>query len=163
MLPALLPDQRVRQRDYLLEIIRALTEQLDLETVLERILRAALDLLTGRAGLIALHEEDGLLHVHTRAGFSGAQAALVDTLVRRFREPSNNELLRLLLRNVAKTLDFNWREAVALPLKVGRESVGLIFIFRDFEAVFSRDDLASCSHSPTRPPSPRTTPGCTGR
>ena len=78
MLPALLPDQRVRQRDYLLEIIRALTEQLDLETVLERILRAALDLLTGRAGLIALHEDDGLLHVHTRAGFSAAQAVLVD-------------------------------------------------------------------------------------
>jgi PAS domain S-box-containing protein len=142
MLPALLPDQRVRQRDYLLEIIRALTEQLDLETVLERILRAALDLLTGRAGLIALHEDDGLFHVHTRAGFSAAQAVVVDSLVRAFREPGNQDRLRLLLRSVAKTLGFNWREAVALPLTAGRESVGLIFIFRDFEAVFSRDDLA---------------------
>jgi len=32
----MLPDFRVRQRDYLLEISRALTEALDLATVLER-------------------------------------------------------------------------------------------------------------------------------
>jgi len=32
----MLPDFRVRQRDYLLEISRALTEELDLATVLER-------------------------------------------------------------------------------------------------------------------------------
>jgi PAS domain S-box-containing protein len=142
MLPALLPDQRVRQRDYLLEIIRALTEQLDLEIVLERILRAALDLLTGRAGLIALYEEDGQLHLRTRAGFGAAQAAAVEQLLRDQGEPGDNIRLRLLLRNVAKTLGLSWREAVALPLKAGRESVGLIFIFREFEADFTHDDLA---------------------
>ena len=35
----MLPDFRVRQRDYLLEISRALTEALDLATVLTRILQ----------------------------------------------------------------------------------------------------------------------------
>ena len=35
----MLPDFRVRQRDYLLEISRALTQELDLEKLLARILR----------------------------------------------------------------------------------------------------------------------------
>ena len=34
----MLPDFRVRQRDYLLEISRALTKELDLDKLLERIL-----------------------------------------------------------------------------------------------------------------------------
>ena len=41
----MLPDFRVRQRDYLLEISRALTQELDLEK-----------LLAGQAGIIALKE-----------------------------------------------------------------------------------------------------------
>lgn len=142
MLPALLPDFRVRQRDYLLEIIRALTEQLDLGTVLERILRAALDLLGGRAGLIALREDDGLFHLNTRAGFSPAQAAALEPLVRGFREPANGDRLRLLLRNVARAAGLNWRGAVALPMMAAGEYAGLIFIFRDFEAVFTANDFA---------------------
>ena len=50
----MLPDFRVRQRDYLLEISRALTEELDLATVLRRILQAAAELIAGQAGLVAL-------------------------------------------------------------------------------------------------------------
>ena len=52
----LLPDLRVRQRDYLLEIARALSEELDLDKLLSRILRIALEMLTGQAGLIALRQ-----------------------------------------------------------------------------------------------------------
>ena len=50
----MLPDYRVRQRDYLLEISRALTQELDLDTLLERILAISADMLAGQAGLIAL-------------------------------------------------------------------------------------------------------------
>src|SRR5215207_10249434 len=53
----LLPDFRVRQRDYLLEISRALTQELDLEKLLARILRIAIEMLAGQAGLIALKED----------------------------------------------------------------------------------------------------------
>ncbi|HKZ70881.1 MAG TPA: hypothetical protein VJ020_12420, partial [Anaerolineales bacterium] len=59
----MLPDYRVRQRDYLLEIIRALTQQLDLETVLARILEAATEMLYGQAGLVALRDDDGVFRV----------------------------------------------------------------------------------------------------
>ena len=47
----MLPDFRVRQRDYLLEISRALTQELDLEKLLARILRISIEMLAGQAGL----------------------------------------------------------------------------------------------------------------
>ena len=52
----MLPDFRVRQRDYLLEIARALTEELDLDKVLGRILKISLEMLAGQAGVIALRD-----------------------------------------------------------------------------------------------------------
>ena len=53
----MLPDYRVRQRDYLLEISRALTQELDLDKLLERILVISAEMLAGQAGLIALRSE----------------------------------------------------------------------------------------------------------
>ena len=50
----MLPDFRIRQRDYLLEIARALTQELDLDKLLGRILKIAVEMLAGQAGLIAL-------------------------------------------------------------------------------------------------------------
>ena len=55
----MLPDFRVRQRDYLLEISRALTQELDLDKLLVRILRISAEMLAGQAGLIALRAEQG--------------------------------------------------------------------------------------------------------
>ena len=63
MLPAPL-DLRVRQREYLLEISRALTEELDLKTLLGRILQISIEMLSGQVGFIALTEE-------TAVGFGG--------------------------------------------------------------------------------------------
>lgn len=61
IIPSMLPDFRVRQRDYLLEISRALTQELDLEKLLARILRIAMEMLAGQAGLIALkNPPDGM-------------------------------------------------------------------------------------------------------
>ncbi|HRQ33972.1 MAG TPA: hypothetical protein PLM89_12810, partial [Anaerolineales bacterium] len=54
----MLPDFRVRQRDYLLEISRALTQELDQENLLRRILLIAIEMLAGQAGLIALKYQD---------------------------------------------------------------------------------------------------------
>ncbi len=59
----MLPDFRVRQRDYLLEIAQALTEELDLSTLLDRILGISIEMLAGRAGLIALHDEPDDWHI----------------------------------------------------------------------------------------------------
>lgn len=56
----MLADYRVRQRDYLLQIVRALTSRLNLNEVLGLILRQTTDLLDSHAALIALVEEDGV-------------------------------------------------------------------------------------------------------
>ena len=55
----MLPDHRIRQRDYLLEITRSLTQELNLDILLQRILELAAEMLAGKAGLIALREEEG--------------------------------------------------------------------------------------------------------
>src|SRR4030042_3020854 len=55
----MLPDFRVRQRDYLLEIARLLTQELDLDKLLERILRVSIEMLAGQAGLIAMRSNIG--------------------------------------------------------------------------------------------------------
>ena len=55
----MLPDFRVRQRDYLLEISRALTQELNLDKLLERILYISAEMLAGQAGLIALRSKPG--------------------------------------------------------------------------------------------------------
>ena len=49
----MLPDFRVRQRDYLLEISRALTQELDIEKLLARILKISIEMLAGQAVLRA--------------------------------------------------------------------------------------------------------------
>ena len=55
----MLPDYRIRQRDSLIEIARAITQELDLEKLLNRILEIAIEILAGQAGLIALRDEHG--------------------------------------------------------------------------------------------------------
>jgi len=66
MLSNLLPDYRVRQRDYLLEIARALAQELNLDSLLSRILKIAVEMLAGQAGLITgsarqLHPRGGVV------------------------------------------------------------------------------------------------------
>ncbi|RME77184.1 MAG: histidine kinase, partial [Chloroflexi bacterium] len=55
----MLPDFRLRQREYLLEISRAMSARLDLSSLMELILRSAVEILAGQAGLITLRRDDG--------------------------------------------------------------------------------------------------------
>ena len=61
-------DYQLRQREYLLEIGRAMTSRLDLPSVLRLILENAAEMLRGQAGLIALRQEDGGLQVQASYG-----------------------------------------------------------------------------------------------
>ena len=56
-MPNPLVDVGILQREYLLAISRALTAELELPDVLRIILRAAVELVSGKAGIIALHDE----------------------------------------------------------------------------------------------------------
>ena len=60
----MLVDYRVRQREYLLAISRALTSELDLADVLRIIVQASVEFISGRAGAIVLADpNDGSFRV----------------------------------------------------------------------------------------------------
>lgn len=139
-------DYRVRQREYLLAISRALTAQLDLEEVLRLILRSAVDILSGGAGLIALRRPDGGGFV-TRAvyGIPAASVHLFDSLLESIPDPADDEAPAVSdfdrqLRLVMEASGLGLNQAVALPMAVRDNLLGLVFIFRGGGFTFSSND-----------------------
>lgn len=140
----MLPDFRVRQRDYLLEISRALTEELDLETVLARIVRLAAELLASSAGLIALREHGGWRIASTH-GINSEFLKHLDPLLAdipdhgdpaRFALPEVNRRLQ----RITQAASMGLLTGVGLPMIARDEVVGVIFVFRSYRGRFSRDD-----------------------
>ncbi len=141
----MLPDFRVRQRDYLLEISRALTEELDLATVLTRILHAATELLAGQAGLVVLREEEARWRIRAHYGIpdpflDSFKPMLADIPehgdARRFALPEINRRLRA----STEAASLGLQHGVALPMVARNEVVGLIYIFRSYATAFTNND-----------------------
>ena len=132
-------DQRLRQREFLLQISRALTAQLDLSSVLDLVIEVAVELLAGTSGLIALREDDGELRVRAAAqlprdvwpAFAGLLATPLEdgrALGRRLQEIAADTYLPL-------------RQVIALPLVFRQATVGVIYVFRAaVNVAFSPDD-----------------------
>ena len=136
----MLPDFRVRQRDYLLEIARALTQELDLEKLLARILHISIEMLAGQAGLIALKEQDGW-RVATANGIAPAFLRYLTPLLaeEKVRELDVSELNHM-LKNLTYTASKGLLNGVGLPLAAHEQIIGVIFIFRNYPDLFSRND-----------------------
>ncbi len=141
----MLPDLRIRQRDYLLEIARAITQELEIDKLLTEILRDATEMLAGQAGLIALRGEQGGWKLAASYGIPLPVTRHIDPLLAevsdhddpaRFELPEINRLLQSLTRIVS----MNLLTGVALPLIVHKKVIGLIFIFRSYRGVFSNND-----------------------
>ncbi|MFN2145468.1 MAG: GAF domain-containing protein, partial [Anaerolineales bacterium] len=140
-----LPDYRVRQRDYLLEIARAITQELNLDTLLRRILKLTVDILSGSAGLIALRSEEGKWKVSASHGIPAPLLEHLDPLLMavpdhedpaRFELPKINEVLQQL----AKRVSLGLMTGVGLPLIARNQVIGVIFIFRNYRGSFSQND-----------------------
>jgi PAS domain S-box-containing protein len=143
----MLPDFRVRQRDYLLEISRALTQELDLDKLLERILYISAEMLAGQAGLIALRSEQGGWTVAATHGFPPALLRYLDPLlagVSDYDDPARFELpeINRLLQEMARSVSLGLLTGVGLPLIARQHVIGVIFIFRNYRGVFSTNDRA---------------------
>lgn len=136
----MLPDFRVRQRDYLLEISRALTQELDQEKLLARILRISIEMLAGQAGLIALKEEDGW-RVATAHGIAPAFLSYLTPLLaeEKVRELDIRELNRM-LKELTYTASMGLLNGTALPLAAHGQVIGVIFIFRNYLGLFTQND-----------------------
>ena len=117
----LLPDFRVRQRDYLLEISRAITQELDLEKLLGRILSIALEMLAGQAGLIALRSERGNWTVPVSEGLPPVFIRYLSPYLDQISDdidPDEFELLEInrRLKELAKVSSMGLLNGVVLPL-----------------------------------------------
>ncbi|MDO8469494.1 MAG: ATP-binding protein [bacterium] len=136
----ILPDFRVRQRDYLLEISRMLTQELDLEKLLARILLVSIEMLAGQAGLIALKQPDGwrvsAAHNIAPAFLSYLTPLLADEFV---RELDVRELNRM-LKELTYTASTGLLNGTGLPLAAHGQVIGVIFIFRNYADLFTPND-----------------------
>ncbi|MDR3574071.1 MAG: ATP-binding protein [Anaerolineaceae bacterium] len=142
----MLPDSRVRQRDYLLEIAQALTQELDLDKLLERILVISIEMLAGQAGLIALRSQTGGWRVRVSNGLPPAFLRYVEPLLTQIppdpENPQNYELSEInrRLASLTFTASMGSLTGVALPLLARSKVVGVIFIFRGYPGGFSAND-----------------------
>lgn len=135
----MLPDFRIRQRDYLLEISRALTQELDLEKLLARILRISIEMLAGQAGLIALKEEGWRV-----AAVHGIAPAFLSYLTPLLAEENVRELdvseLNRMLKELTYTASMGLLNGTALPLGAHGQVIGVLFIFRNYQDLFTPND-----------------------
>jgi len=141
----MLPDFRVRQRDYLLEIARALTEELDLSALLDRILGISIEMLAGRAGLIALHDDPDGWHVATSKNLSAAFRRYLEKLITRISEGEDSAMAEIqeindAIQHLTLTASMGLLSGVGLPLVAHKKVIGVIFIFRNYPGVFSTND-----------------------
>lgn len=120
-------DQRLRQREFLLRISRALTAQLDLTSVLNLVIEVAVELLAGTSGLIALRDDSGL-HVQAASNIPRelwpAFAGLLATPL------EDRRALGQRLREIADDTYLPLRQMNALPLIFREATVGVIYVFR---------------------------------
>ncbi|GMV34474.1 MAG: histidine kinase [Chloroflexi bacterium] len=140
IVPSMLPDFRVRQRDYLLEIARLLTQELDLEKLLARILRVSIEMLAGQAGIIALKLPDGW-KVAAAHGIAPAFLSYLTPLLaeEKVRELDVIELNRM-LKELTYTASMGLLNGTGLPLAAHGQVIGVIFIFRNYADVFTPND-----------------------
>lgn len=121
-------NQRLRQREFLLQISRALTANLDLTSVLNLVIEVAVDLLAGTSGLIALRDDDGRLHVRAASRLPADQwpafAALLETPL------DQRRALAQRLQEIAADTRLPLRHLSALPLVFRQTTVGVIYVFR---------------------------------
>src|SRR5574340_993753 len=146
----LLPDFRVRQRDYLLEISRAITQELDLEKLLGRILSISIEMLAGQAGLIALRDEEENWTIPVSSGLSDSFLKyLIPYLddISKAESPDEFELLEIhrRLRDLAHQASRGLLNGTVLPLVTHQKIIGVIFLFRSYSDTFSTNDRALLS------------------
>jgi len=147
-----LPDYRVRQRDVLLEIARAITQELDLPRLLDQILRYAVEMLGGKAGVIALSDppsrnagQRGTWRVAASFGLKPAFLRALEPLLADLPSAGDPHATVLheiseRLRQLTRVASLGLLTSLGLPMVAREEAVGVVFVFRDFEGGFSANE-----------------------
>ena len=142
----MLQDIRIRQRDYLIELARILTQELDLDVLLWQILRISMDLMSGEAGFIALFNSDEEWKVKATLGMSEPTVKYIETYLQGF--PSHEEdfnknaliEINLLIQRMTEMNELGFADGVGLPLVERGNFLGIIVIFRAYHSGFTAND-----------------------
>lgn len=141
----MLPDFRVRQRDFLLQILRAITAQLDLSEVMRRVLHASIAMMAGQSGLVALRAADGYFYVRAVSGINSDLIPVLNRhlleLIEGFGEESDPEAANEYLREMAAAINPELRQSIALPLIFASNPLGMLIIFRSYRSAVTQNDL----------------------
>jgi len=141
-----LPDYPVRQRDFLLEISRAITAQLDLSEVLRRVLRASVVMTAAQVGVVALRaENEDVFTVRAFTGMAQKQVAVLNQklqeLVLSAQESFDIEYMNAKLREMSDAIDPALVQAVAMPLVFAERPLGLMIVFRSYQSRIAASDV----------------------
>ena len=139
----MLPDHRVRQREYLLEISRALTEELDLNMLLSRILHIAIEMLGGHAGFIALVGDSGEWHIAINQGIPPALLTYLENWLVSFSGSEEGAGARIPeINRMLSDISMGMITGVGIDMTVQHSTIGQIFVFRNYRASFSTNDYS---------------------
>jgi len=141
----MLIDYRVQLREYLLQISRAITAQLNLDDVLQLVLEAATRILAGQAGLIALRGEDGNFAIRASYGLSRTAVPYFAPLLTDIPDDVDRNRFRIpgladKLGRITAGLGLRLQQVVALPMAIGRDLIGVLYVFRAYGTRFTADD-----------------------
>lgn len=141
------PDLRTQQRDFLLEITRAITAQLDLSEVLRRVLHASLVMLAGRVGIVALSDKhDGRFSARAYSGIVADDVPQLNDKLQELMNPQDaggfsREFLNSKLREMADVIDPRLTQSIAMPLVFAQTPLGLLIVFRSYQTSIRPEDL----------------------
>ena len=143
----MLPDFRIHQRDYLLEISRIISQELNLDIVLERIIKISVEMLAGQAGLIALRKVESGWYIANSNGLPVPILKYIQILFSQIQYQSdaiNDELPQIYqhIQTITDTSSSGLLTSVGLPLIVHDRLIGVIVIFRSYTGGFSTNDRA---------------------
>ncbi|NDJ59922.1 MAG: PAS domain S-box protein [Chloroflexi bacterium] len=136
-------DYRVRQRDFLLEIARAISAQLDLSEVLRLVLNASVAMFSGQVGFIALRDATDAYRIRATLGVNTQQVSSLNDQLQTLIANSTNdyEAFNTQLNAMANDLDAKLVQAMALPLIFANEPVGMLVVFRSVQRMATPDDI----------------------
>lgn len=114
--------------------------RLDLSSLLKLTLKSAVEISAGQAGLITLRRDDGSFAPRASIGLPPQTVPLFEPLWRDLDQPLNHHDTSLRLVLASRAAGVPMRQVVALPMEIGAEVIGYIFIFRTRGVAFSAND-----------------------
>ena len=142
----MLPDYRVRQRDYLLELSRSLTEELDLNTLLTRILSLSIEMLGGHAGFIALDEARSGWHIAVSQNLPPVLTNYIERWIVTQQSGTDDSEERIPeIDRMLNDISMGMITGVGIMMTFQHKVIGQIYVFRNYRATFTANDRSILS------------------